>query len=137
MKTCFKCGQEKPLSDFYVHPQMGDGHLNKCKDCTKRDVQAHKDAHYEEVLERKREYSRSQRAQELRERYARQHPDRVKARLTVRVAVYQGRLKKGTCEVCGSSKTEGHHEDYSKPLDVRWFCRLHHVAVHRSVAQAI
>ena len=37
MKKCFKCGVKKELSEFYVHPRMKDGHLGKCKDCTKMD----------------------------------------------------------------------------------------------------
>lgn len=36
MKNCIICGDLKPLTDYYVHKQMGDGHLNKCKTCCKK-----------------------------------------------------------------------------------------------------
>ena len=38
MKICFKCDIEKPLTEYYKHKSMHDGHLNKCKSCTKSDV---------------------------------------------------------------------------------------------------
>lgn len=58
------------------------------------------------------------------------HKPKILARLAVRNALRRGALIKGDCEVCGSDKTEGHHDDYDRPLDVRWLCRNHHREHH-------
>ena len=49
MKTCFKCGVCQPLSAFYRHSGMADGHLNKCIACTKRDSLVHRHSNVEAV----------------------------------------------------------------------------------------
>ena len=34
-KRCSKCGQHKPLTDFYKDKRYKDGHASYCKDCQK------------------------------------------------------------------------------------------------------
>lgn len=55
LKTCFKCQCEKPISEFYKHSRMADGHLNKCKECAKNDVIRHR----KENLDHIRKYDRA------------------------------------------------------------------------------
>jgi hypothetical protein len=56
---------------------------------------------------------------------------RPQARLLLKIAIRSGKLVPQPCEICGNQKTDGHHTDYSKPLDVQWLCRKHHALVHR------
>ena len=48
----------------------------------------------------------------------------------VKRALKSGKILKSPCEICGDFNTNSHHDDYSKPLDVRWLCRSHHIQHH-------
>lgn len=53
------------------------------------------------------------------------------ARGKVAQAIKMGRLKPAEfCEKCGAKPAEAHHENYSKPLKLKWFCRKCHMALH-------
>lgn len=62
------------------------------------------------------------------------HKDR--AREMVRYALKKGKLIRGLCEVCGEGCCEAHHDDYSKPLEVRWLCHIHHKQLHKELNEA-
>ena len=63
--------------------------------------------------------------------YNKKHPEKVISRKITERAIQEGYLIPMSCEFCGSvMRIEVHHEDYSKPYDVRWLCRYHHLAVH-------
>lgn len=53
----------------------------------------------------------------------------------VQRAVATGRLIKLPCVICGDPISQGHHPDYSRPLDVVWLCSYHHSQVHRYMRQ--
>jgi hypothetical protein len=55
----------------------------------------------------------------------------------VKGAITDGSLVRQPCETCGKLASEAHHDDYSKPLDVRWLCRKHHRAWHREHGTAL
>lgn len=59
-KVCFKCSTLKSLSEYYKHPKTADGHLNKCKDCTKADTKRQTEINTSTIegLEKERERHR-------------------------------------------------------------------------------
>lgn len=133
-KRCFKCGEIKPLSDFYKHPKMADGHVNKCKPCNKSDVWRHRKDNIERIREYDRERSkrpeRIAKTQRNTAEYREKHPERYAANTAVANALRSGKLKKWPCFCCGDDKVEAHHPDYSSPLDVIWLCAAHHKELH-------
>lgn len=59
-------------------------------------------------------------------------PDRVLIWRAVRDAIRDGVIvRAGACEECGvECDTQGHHEDYAKPLEVKWLCFSCHQGKH-------
>lgn len=146
MKECFKCNIEKELDEFYVHRKMADGHLNKCKDCTKKDSEDRRAKLEAEDLEwvlKERERQRNKQTKRRKEgrikdydnfsrnqKYKEKYPEKYAARIAVGNAIRDGKITKGSC-FCGECENvQAHHSDYSKSLDVEWLCVQHHNERH-------
>lgn len=131
LKRCFKCGEAKAVDEFYRHPMMADGHLGKCKECAKTDVKANRRERAEHYSDYEAErFKTARRKAQVLESLRRQDPVKRRARYAVSNAIRDGRLVRSPCEVCGHWKSEAHHDDYSKPLEVRWLCFKHHRELH-------
>lgn len=139
-KPCIRCSRVLPLDGFYAAPSNGDGHSNKCKDCCLAAAIANRMAR----IDYYREYDRARFGTERRQqslsrrqrRYRESNPIKNAARAAVNRNVRSGALVKKPCEVCGATDVDGHHDDYSKPLEVRWLCRKHHLELHANQAAA-
>jgi formylmethanofuran dehydrogenase subunit E len=154
-KRCFKCGETKPLDQFYRHNQMADGHLSKCKDCTKADVIAHRERNLEKVkaydrqrsnlphrVAARRAYQKTDRFRDATRKakavWENTNPHKRLAVNSVNNAIRTGKIKKpDACSRCGETacRIEGHHPDYSKPLDVIWLCETCHKLEHKRLRE--
>jgi len=74
---------------------------------------------------------KARRRAEQRRHEKRKNSAMVTCNRAANLAIGRGDLERGPCEVCGTAEhIHGHHEDYSRPLHVRWLCRLHHLLLH-------
>jgi hypothetical protein len=60
---------------------------------------------------------------------------KIQVRSLTRAYIKSGKLIKQPCEECGEKRNvEAHHDDYSRPFDIRWLCKFHHMEHHRNVS---
>ena len=137
MKTCFKCNVQKPLTDFYKHSMMADGHVNKCKECNKKDVLEHRSKNIERIRQydkdRNKHPERVKLHIEVNQAWRSQDKRRTKCHNAVARAIKSGELVKSPCIKCGDINSLAHHEDYDKPLEIIWFCQPCHSQRHKEI----
>lgn len=140
MKKCGCCHEEKSVSRFNKDSRASDGFLWECKSCrVNRVVQRAKfltekspQFRAKRNIYRKKWASlhKSEIATKMR-KYKKQNSLKVLARNLVSRAIRAGRITRLPCEICGGA-SEAHHDDYFKPLEVRWLCKKHHNELHAS-----
>ena len=146
MKICTKCKIEKELGEYHKDSRAADGRKYSCKVCVKDydsspDIMARKRktsyaySKTEDGDKRRRAYRKTDAGRDsmavavAKERAA--NPEKHRARQLTYNAKRRGELVPEPCESCGETKVHAHHDDYSKPLDVRWLCKPCHSAWHR------
>lgn len=146
--TCNVCGKTKRREGFYDHLP------SRCKECHKAQVTKNrkKNAEYYLDYDRKRAF-RPDRVAARKDYQERKKSDQeFQEKHKIRTAEWRQRnkikyaahtllnnsLKSGDlvkpkiCSECGKKKkVHGHHDDYSKPLEVRWLCQICHGNHHR------
>lgn len=124
---------------FYKHSEMVDGHLNKCKLCTKKDCDRRYNDPGARARIRKYEYERARDPERKAKTMVYQrnsranNPGKYRARVKVGNAKRDGKIKQENCKVCGDPQTQAHHTDYRRPLFVAWLCFKHHRELHGQV----
>lgn len=122
-KSCTDCGETKPLSAFYSGTA-------KCKPCTSVKRKAHRATNLETIREYDRKRGNRQ-GPEYSKEYRKKYPNKYKAHTLVGNAKRDGYLHEESCQRCGSEDSvHAHHDDYLKPLNIRWLCAGCHKQWH-------
>ena len=115
---------------------MRDGYLNMCKSCVKNDVTNFRRSNIEKIREydRQRYRSNDKRRAQLNNLRSNLSAEHKKTNYTLSNAIRDKRINRPiACTCCRKECVpEGHHEDYTKPLEVIWLCRSCHCRLHRA-----
>jgi len=148
---CGACGVSNMEARFYASI------YNWCVECWKARVRKNraKNAEYYRAYdamrfqrdakrrEKLREYEKTPRGKlaltKAKKKWLERNKDKRAAHMLLGNAVRAGKLKKPkNCTVCGKhgGRIHGHHDDYSKPLDVIWCCSDCHGHIHAKHKEA-
>ncbi len=116
LKPCSHCREWKPLAAFDHSRASRDNRHHRCKTCDR--------------LRDKQRQTQGTLQKSIRD-WQKRNPQAVAAHKLVKLAIRRGELQRLPCLICGNPRSDAHHEDYSKPLDVLWFCHAHHIEHHR------
>ena len=87
--------------------------------------------HRDKYLTKVKKYFQTEKGKSARRKASKiaraNYPEKWETRHKARLAVAKGDMARLACQVCGNFLAEMHHEDYSKPLDVVWLCKKHHI----------
>ena len=130
MKLCNKCG-EISEGEFYVSCPT------ECKSCIRARVSENRLVKIEHYREYDRNRGCRQTPEYLRDR-RKKFPNQTKAQRKVAYEISKGSLVPEPCESCGDGdRPHAHHDDYLKPLNIRWLCAAHHKQWHRDNGEAL
>lgn len=157
---CNKCSTEKPIKEFYKKKDSKTGRSSYCKVCIRGQMRKYHHENREQRISYKKEWYEKNKEEAREKIYAwkkenpeymrqwheqnkdkhaanikrwhEKHPHYLKCHKEFRSALKQGKLfRPDRCSLCNrEGKIEGHHHDYSKPLDVVWVCKECHNDIH-------
>ena len=124
-KSCTKCGEEKGISGFYKRSASKDGLTTMCRVCIREQVKRYSLTTEGRITGNK-----------AKQRYIDKNPVKRASHVMVSEAIRSGKLIREPCEYCSRLGAIPHHDDYAKPMDVRWLCPTCHKEWHKIEGEA-
>jgi hypothetical protein len=136
---CGRCAEFFPAGGFYKDNRTLLGLKSECKKChsatniASRDLNNARRINAAYIARARAADPQKFRDRERKASQTRPKDEKVFARNELNKAVKRGDvIKPKMCAACGEEKRlTGHHDDYAKPLDVRWLCYPCHGKEHR------